>query len=197
MGRPRTYAPADLLTAAVRTFRRHGYAGTSIDALTRATGLQRGSLYAAYRGKRALFLAALEQYTNATVGHVERTLAAADDPVAGVAQTLGRVVRVAINGEGRHGCFIVNTAAELGGRDPEIQAAVAAALARLEAAFTGAIERAQAAGRVAADADPRALGRLCVAVMQGLRVLGSAGATEAELQQVVTAALGALPGRHT
>ena len=61
MGRPRTYVPADLLSAAVRTFRRHGYAGTSVDALTRATGLRRGSLYAAYRDKRALFLAALEQ----------------------------------------------------------------------------------------------------------------------------------------
>jgi len=196
VGRPRTYVPADLLGAAVRTFRRHGYAGTSVDSLTRATGLQRGSLYAAYRDKRALFLAALEQYTNATVGHFERALAASDDPVAGIAQALGRVARVAANGEGRHGCFIVNTAAELGGRDPEIQAAVAAALARLEAAFTGAIERAQARAGVAGDADARALGRLCVAIMQGLRVLGTAGATETELQQVVTAALGALPGRH-
>ena len=196
MGRPRTYAPGDLLSAAVRTFRRHGYAGTSVDALTQATGLRRGSLYAAYRDKRALFLAALEQYTNATVGHFERALATAEDPVAGIAQALGRVVRVAANGEGRHGCFVVNTAAELGGRDPEVQAAVGAAFTRLEVAFTGAIERAQATGRVAVDADARVLGRLCVAVMQGLRVLGTSGATEADLQQVVTAALGALSGRH-
>lgn len=193
MGRPRTYAPADVLSAAIRAFRRHGYAGTSLDVLTRATGLRRGSLYAAYPGKRALFLAALDQYTKATVGHFERTLAAADDPLAGIAQALARVARVAAEGDGRHGCFMINAASELGGRDAEVQKAVGAAFARLEAAFTGAIERAQAAGRLAPDVDARALGRLCVAVMQGLRVLGTAGATEAELQQVVTASLGALP----
>jgi len=197
VGRPRSYVPADVVTAAVRAFRRRGYAGTSLDDLTRATGLRRGSLYAAYPGKRALFLAALDQYTDATVGHFERTLGAADDPVAGIAQALARVARVAADGEGRHGCFVVNTASELAGRDDEVQKAVAAAFARLEAAFSGAIERAQAAGRVAADADARALGRLCVTVMQGLRVLGTAGLTEAQLQQVATAALGALPGRQS
>ena len=196
MGRPRSYVPADVVSAAVRAFRRHGYAGTSLDALTRATGLRRGSLYAAYPDKRALFLAALDHYATATVGHFERALAVGDDPVAAIAQALGRVARVATEGEGRHGCLMVNAASEMAGVDPEIQKAVASALARLEAAFAGAIERAQAAGRVAADADPQALGRLCVAVMQGLRVLGTAGLTEGQLQQVVTAALGVLPGRR-
>ena len=105
------------------------------------------------------------------------------------------MARVAAEGEGRHGCLVVNTASELAGRDPEIQNAVAHAFERLEAAFAAAIARAQAAGRVSAGADARALGRLCVAVMQGLRVLGTAGLAEAQLQQVVAAALGALPGR--
>ena len=192
MGRPRGYVPADVLSAAVRAFRRHGYAGASLDVLTRATGLRRGSLYAAYPDKRTLFLAALGEYASATVGHVERTLAGAEDPLAGIAETLRRVARVAVDREGRHGCLLTNTAAELAGRDPEIQAAVAAAFARLEAAYAGALERARAAGRLAADADPRALARLCVAVTHGLRVLGKSGAGEAELQQVVDGTLGAL-----
>jgi TetR/AcrR family transcriptional repressor of nem operon len=195
MGRPRSYVPADVLSAAVRAFRQHGYAGASLDVLSRATGLRRGSLYVAYRDKRALFLAALGEYTAATVGHVERTLAAAADPVAGVTEALRRVARVAVDGEGRHGCLLTNTAAELAGRDPEIQAVVAAAFGRLETAYAAALERARAAGRLAPDADPRTLARLCVAVVQGLRVLGKGGASEEELQEVVDGVLGALRGK--
>jgi TetR/AcrR family transcriptional repressor of nem operon len=195
MGRPKSYVSADLLSAAIRTFRQHGYAGASLDVLTRATGLRRGSLYAAYPDKRALFLAALGEYTRATVGHIERTLSAAADPLDGITETLRRVARVAADGEGRHGCLLTNTATELAGRDPEIQAEVAAAFGRLEAAYAAALERARAAGRLAPDVDPGALARLCVALMHGLRVLGKSGVSEGELQEVVDAALGGLGGK--
>src|SRR5262245_56515740 len=195
MGRPRSYVPEDVLSAAMRAFWRHGYAGASVDVLARATGLRRGSLYAAYPDKRTLFLAALGEYVRATVGHVERTLTTADDPLAGIAETLQRVARVAADGEGRHGCLLTNTATELGSRDPEIQAAVATAFARLETAYAGALERARAAGRLAAGVSTQALARLCVAVTQGLRVLGKSGAREPELRQVVDAALSAVGTR--
>lgn len=194
MGRPRNYVPADVLSAAVRTFRRHGYGGASLAVLSHATGLRRGSLYAAFADKRALFLAALDEYTRATVGHVERTLTAAEEPLDGIALVLRRVARVATDGEGRHGCLLTNTAAELAGRDAEVQALVAAAFARLEAAYAGAIERAQTAGRLPPGTDTAGSARLLVAVMQGLRVLGKSGARESELQPVVDGALRALGG---
>lgn len=195
MGRPRNYLPADVLSAAVRAFRRHGYAGASLDVLTRATGLRRGSLYAAFSDKRSLFLAALDDYTQATVGHVERTLATATDPLDGITAVLRRVARVAADGEGRHGCLLTNTAADLAGRDPEVQVAVAAAFGRLEAAYAGALERARAAGSLDDAADVSGLARLCVAVMHGLRVLGQTGASEAAMQRVVDGVLGALGQR--
>jgi TetR/AcrR family transcriptional repressor of nem operon len=194
MGRPRNYVPADVLSAAVRTFRRHGYGGASLAVLTDATGVRRGSLYAAFADKHALFLAALDDYTRATVGHVERTLAAAEDPLDGIALVLRRVARVATDGEGRHGCLLTNTAAELAGRDAEVQAVVAAAFARLEAAYAGAIERARAVGRLPPGTDTAGSARLLVAVMQGLRVLGKAGTDERALQPVVDGALRALGG---
>lgn len=192
MGRPRSYQPDELVSAAVRAFRRHGYAAASMDILTKATGLRRGSLYAAYADKRALFLAALAEYTRATVGHVERTLGTSDDPLAGVADVLARVARVATDGEGRHGCLLTNTAAELAGRDPAIRDAVSAAFRRIEDAYAAALARAAAAGRLAPDADTRATARLLVAVMQGLRIMGKAGAEPDALEDVVESALRAL-----
>lgn len=42
--------------AAVRTFLEHGYGGASMDAIARAAGITRKSLYARYSDKRAIFI---------------------------------------------------------------------------------------------------------------------------------------------
>ena len=196
MGRPKNYVHDEMVSAAARAFRRHGYGGASLGILTAATGLRRGSLYAAFPDKRTLFLAALADYTRATVGHVERTLGGASDPLAGVREALRRVARVATDGEGRHGCLLTNTAAELGGRDAEIREIVAAAFARLELAYAGAFERARVAGQLEDRTDPRGLARTCIALMHGLRVLGKTGAPAAELEQIVDTVLGAVSVRR-
>jgi TetR/AcrR family transcriptional repressor of nem operon len=188
-GRPRNYDPAEVLAGAIRTFRRYGYAAASVDVLTKATGLRRGSLYAAFADKRSLFLTSIADYTRATVGHVERTLATADDPMAGIEAVLRRVARLAAEGEGRHGCLLTNTAAEMAGRDPEVREAVTAAFRRLEAAYETALRRAGAAGQLADGVDPVAQARLLVAVMHGIRVMGTSGAPESALQQIVDGAL--------
>ena len=60
-GRPREFDLDDALRDASEVFRAHGYHGTSVQDLTEGTGLARGSLYKAFRDKRTLFLAALDQ----------------------------------------------------------------------------------------------------------------------------------------
>ena len=61
-GRPRTFEPEHALEAALQTFRRRGFSGTSLSDLTDATGLNRPSLYAAFGNKQALFEAAVDHY---------------------------------------------------------------------------------------------------------------------------------------
>lgn len=185
MARPRTFDPATVAGAAARVFRRDGYAGASLSALTRETGLGRGSLYAAFRDKRALFLAALDDYARAMLGHVERTLAVAADPLEGIEAVLRRVAVAATSGDGRHGCLVANSAAELAGRDAEVRERVASEFARIETAFADALAR---------GAGGRATARLLVAVMQGLRILGAAGAERAALDEVVEETMRAVRG---
>ena len=60
-GRPRAFEPADVLPRAFETFLRHGYAGSSIDALASAMGLNKPSLYAAFGDKRELFQRVIEE----------------------------------------------------------------------------------------------------------------------------------------
>src|SRR5579872_7287735 len=61
-GRPRAYDPDAALSRVMETFWKSGYAGTSLDDLAAATGMNRPSLYAAFGDKRALYVKALEHY---------------------------------------------------------------------------------------------------------------------------------------
>jgi AcrR family transcriptional regulator len=61
-GRPRQYDPDSALARAAAAFWKNGYAGTSLDDLAAATGMNRPSLYAAFGDKRDLYLKTLERY---------------------------------------------------------------------------------------------------------------------------------------
>lgn len=60
-GRPREFDPDDAFTQIRICFSRQGYAATSIDDLSDATGLARPSLYRAFGDKRTMFLQALDK----------------------------------------------------------------------------------------------------------------------------------------
>ncbi len=60
-GRPREFDPATALAAASQTFIRYGYSSASLDALARAMGVNKPSLYAAFGDKRTLYLRVLEE----------------------------------------------------------------------------------------------------------------------------------------
>ena len=64
MGRKRSFDDDEVLSRAREVFLEHGYEGTSIEALVKATGLLRGSLYGAFGSKRGMFVAALHDATD-------------------------------------------------------------------------------------------------------------------------------------
>src|SRR6202012_4020630 len=61
-GRPREFDMDKALDQAIRVFSEHGYHATSIGDLIDAMGLASGSIYKAFRDKRAVFLAALDRH---------------------------------------------------------------------------------------------------------------------------------------
>jgi TetR/AcrR family transcriptional repressor of nem operon len=189
MGRQKAFDPHEALAGATRTFRRHGYAGASIDRLTRAMGIRRASAYATFGDKRALFLRCLEAYALGTSGGIAARLDGAEDPLAGVREVLLDVARRAADPDGRDGCLLTNTAAELSGLDREIAAVVRGALTDIEDAYHRALERAQAAGSLGPGRDPRAIARFLVTTMHGLRIMGKAGADARALRAVAEEAL--------
>src|SRR3954469_23861908 len=61
-GRPRAYQPDVALGKALDLFRRDGFAATSLDDLSAATGMNRPSLYGAFGDKRELYIKSYQRY---------------------------------------------------------------------------------------------------------------------------------------
>src|SRR5438045_2737757 len=61
-GRPRAYDPDLALSRAMDVFWKEGFAGTSLDELSAATGMNRPSLYGAFGDKRDLYIKAYQHY---------------------------------------------------------------------------------------------------------------------------------------
>jgi AcrR family transcriptional regulator len=62
MGRPKQFSRRGVLEKALPVFWRHGFADTSLQALERATGVNKSGLYAEFDGKEDLFLESLRYY---------------------------------------------------------------------------------------------------------------------------------------
>src|SRR5882724_9533414 len=61
-GRPRAYEPEIALGKPLDLFRKDGFAATSLDHLSAATGMNRPSLYGAFGDKRELSIKSYQRY---------------------------------------------------------------------------------------------------------------------------------------
>jgi Bacterial regulatory proteins, tetR family. len=165
-GRPRSFDETEAIDAAMRSFWAHGYTGTSYEMLEAATGLHRQSLRYAFGDKHALFEKALAHYAARRVGEIVDTLNAEGSPLKNLETVFDSWLADAKAGP-EQGCFIVNTAGELGRRDEIIARAVGAATQKLTSAFERAFERAQMLGEVSVKHSPADLAQLAVAAGDG------------------------------
>src|SRR5215470_7162266 len=92
MARPRSFDPDDALARAMEAFWAKGYEGTSLADLVAATGLNKGSLYAAFGDKRRLYLAAIERYERVAIDATIARLRDAVDPAAAIAAVFDGVI---------------------------------------------------------------------------------------------------------
>ena len=74
LGRPRSFETGKALDAAMKVFWCKGYEGASLSDLTKAMGINRPSLYAAFGDKEALFRKVLDRYDNGPAAYVREAL---------------------------------------------------------------------------------------------------------------------------
>jgi TetR/AcrR family transcriptional repressor of nem operon len=173
------------LDRAMRAFWAHGYEGTSMQHLVDATGVQRGSIYAAYEGKRALFLAALRHYDLHYRDAFLRRAALRRRP----RESILAAFAMAAAGDGSDGvpggCLLVNSAVQMAPDDAELAQIVLGSLGHVEDFFFDRVRQAQADGTVSARADASALAKALLGLFVGLRVVARCKAGQATRDAIV------------
>jgi TetR/AcrR family transcriptional regulator, copper-responsive repressor len=188
-GRPRAYQPDVALGRALELFRKGGFAATSLDDLSAATGMNRPSLYGAFGDKRELYVKSYQRYRDdarAAMTEIFR----GEMPVR---KRLQRIYAIALDiyleGESPRGCFTVMTAASEAVADPGIRAMVLEGFAELDKAFASCFHRAKQKGEIAATSDPTVLAQLASATLHTVAIRARAGVPRKELEAIVKGAL--------
>jgi AcrR family transcriptional regulator len=194
-GRPRAYEPEIALGKALDLFRKQGFAATSLDDLSEATGMNRPSLYGAFGDKRELYIKSYQRYRE----DARASMVAIFREEMPVRERLARIYASALNiylsGEtGPRGCFTVVTAASEAVSDPDIRAMVLEGLTELDKAFASCFRRAKENGELSASADPAVLAQLASATIHTIAIRSRARVSRRELEGIVKGAIDVMVG---
>jgi len=184
MGRHREFDVDKVLDAVLNVFWVKGYEGTSVEDLTKATGVARPGLYSAFGNKEALFLKALDRYEEKYMPFMR---AALDEP------TSYAVVRAILKGSldlhTRHttirGCLGVNGAMACSEDAEPIRLELIKRRNATEAALSDRLGEACREGDLPPTSDCAMLASYIMTVSQGMAVQAKAGASRAILDAIV------------
>ena len=194
-GRPRAYQPEIALGKALDLFRKDGFAATSLDDLSAATGMNRPSLYGAFGDKRELYIKSYQRYradARAAMVDIFR------DQLP-IRKRLERIYAAALeiylSGEaGPRGCFTVMTAASEAVADPDIRKLVLEGFFELDRAFAACFRLAKENGELSDSADPMVLAQLASATVHTIAIRARAQVPRQELEAIVKGAIDVMLG---
>jgi TetR/AcrR family transcriptional repressor of nem operon len=162
---PQVSARKKLLEAGFRVLYEYGVNGCSIQDITDAAGVPKGSFYNHFKSKEMLALEVLDLYVNrARLDLLQDTSLSPLSRLEAHFRFLDRLY--GINGQGV-GCMFGNFALETSAATPKLSAALVTRLGGWNAVVTQVIVEAQAAGEVAVDRDAAQLARFTVAAWEG------------------------------
>ncbi|WP_084479254.1 TetR/AcrR family transcriptional regulator [Nocardia jejuensis] len=194
MGRPRQFDESNLLATATELFWSKGFDNTSIEDVSRATGVGNGSVYAAYGNKRGLFLTAFTRYCEQRAEFVREVITSTPGSARNAVRALFRaVVEDCAAQPDRRGCLMLNSITELGGRIPEVVTIGTQATAAMEDSVAERLGAAVGLDPAVDEATLSALSANLVMVSQGLIQLSRLGIPAERLLEIAEVSSSALP----
>lgn len=171
VGRPREFDPETFLNTALECFWQKGYRATSMSDLMKASGLASASIYKLYPDKRAIYLAALQQYMDEGAARAaERDLKLSPENV--LRATLEFVALMSSSPDGEKGCFTIAAASELLPGDEEVKSKVHSKFNSIINYLERIIYTGQAQKIFRRDESPRILAQTIFMMLEGMRVYG-------------------------
>lgn len=190
MARPREFDRAEALNKAMAVFWLKGYAATSTADLLEAMQIGRQSMYDTFGDKHALYLEALRQYNESSVGELLRSLQTGT-ALEGLANMLFTFASRPEKDNAK-GCMGVNAVCEFGQGDAEVNALRDASSKMLNKAVEQVLHDAVAAGEMRADTNIADAVAFIASTLSGMKVSAKAGARPATLHAIARLAMNAL-----
>ncbi|WP_428670826.1 TetR/AcrR family transcriptional regulator [Roseibium sp.] len=142
-GRPRKFDEDLTLDRIMQVFWKNGYSATSLDDIAEATGLNRPSIYAAFGGKKAMFLKVIERFADQMEEHLRK----AGQQVSGLKPRLKAIMSAAIDlytgrteiSAAPFGCLAISTLPPVAATDQEFQAVLQQVNRRMDLGFADLI----------------------------------------------------------
>lgn len=186
-GRPREFDEEKALLDVLGLFWDLGYEGVSYGDITAATGLRKGSLYAAFGDKAALYRRALGQYEATFVAPLVDALGdRAVPPLARLTNFLKKPMEGSGTGTPAIGCFLCNASTDRVAHDPGSAVVARRAIRQIENGL----------GIAVSDLMPEATNKevseqaaLLMSTYMGLQVMARAGQAKTQMETAVSAAL--------
>lgn len=145
MARPKEYDENEVVAKAVELFRRQGYEATSVRDLQESTGLSSSSLYAAFGGKEALYLAALRAHAEVERGQLLAQLGAPGGIRANVRAVFDSLVDQLV-APGQGASLTLRAAIEVAASKPQVFTFLSGYIQELTSMFANLLEDAQRRG---------------------------------------------------
>lgn len=193
VARPRTFDESAVVRAARDAFWRTGYAGTSLEDLSAATGLGKGSLYNTFGGKEDLFRRSFSDYCEVSLAGVAARLAGPGRGLERILAYLDGFAAGTADDEDRVGCMLAKSTAELSSTSPEVMAEAHRTLQSIEELLARCIADAQQEGDLDPAADAEALAELLLTTTRGMEAVWKAGATPQSLRRTARTVAALLP----
>ncbi|MCB9558139.1 MAG: TetR/AcrR family transcriptional regulator [Deltaproteobacteria bacterium] len=180
-GRPREYDPDRALDAAIALFLARGYAATTLDALSEATGMQRPSLYAAFGDKRTIFASVVRRFQQRMSATLEEALGQ-DHLDEALSALLVKVTDIYSPRDGLAcGCLVFGVAAVEAVECEVMRATVEGAINALDERIRSRLARAVEDAELPPQCDVQTLARMVGAAMHSISLRARSGASRRSL----------------
>lgn len=175
MGRPREFQEQIVVSDALQIFWRQGYRATSIPDLLSATGLERGSLYKAFKDKQSLFERVFNAYLQSGRAALKQTLNAPGTPLERLTVWFDQASRGCSGAFGGPGCLAVNAMVELAPFERPVRIRLARHWAIVEAALARTLCEGQGQQEIRSDVSAEDLAQMIVRTFAGMATFSRQG----------------------
>lgn len=195
LGRPRKFDKDLALDTALKVFMQKGYEATSLTDITKALGINRPSVYAAFGNKEELFAQALGRYIQGPIAYLNDVLSEKTSRDVVRVMLMKSVELIVSGAEQPRGCLAVQSSISSELAAAGIQQNIVNGLHQIEVNIKNRFDRAIAEGDLPNDTDSWLLTKYVTTLHKGLSIQASNGANEEELRGIVEIALKSWPGK--